>query len=84
MVVCSKPAKRARLVTMVRTATVLICSQCLGGTDAKRTERMSPSPRPSPTMTTRMAAPSVARQVTKVMVEMPSSAARRDSTPSVP
>jgi hypothetical protein len=31
-----------------------------------------------------MSAPSNARQVTKVMVEMPASVAKRESTPSVP
>ena len=84
MLAYSKPVKTARLMTTLRIATVLIWSQCFGGTSAKRTERMRPKPSARATETMRMSAPSRARQATKVMVEMPSSEAKRESTPSVP
>ena len=84
MLAYSKPVKTARLMTTLRAAMVAIWSQCLRGTSAKRTERMRPKPRASAIATTRMLAPRMARQVTKAMVETPRSAAKRDSTPSVP
>ncbi len=84
MLAYSKPVKTARLMTTLRTASVEICSQCRGGTSEKRTARMSPRTSSSATEMTSTTAPRMARQVTNVMVEMPSSVANRESTPSVP
>ena len=78
MLAYSKPVKTARLMTTLRNASVARSGTSAGrGTSAKRTARMRPKPSSRATERTSTTAPRMARHVTKVMVEMPSSVANR-------